>query len=50
LASNIVNNFRVPKSPEDPVLKNWLTQELKDLKIDPKFLITVISKMGRDSF
>lgn len=50
LASNMTNNFRVPKDVNDPIYASWFTPELKDFKIDPKILQTVAKTVGSERF
>jgi hypothetical protein len=50
LASNMANNFRIPKDTNDPIYKQWLNSELLDFKVDRKFLIMLMSKVGNDRF
>lgn len=50
LASNMASNFRIPKDTNDPVFKLWLNSELSDFKIDKKFLMVLMSKVGNDRF
>ncbi|MEW6055634.1 MAG: HDOD domain-containing protein [Bdellovibrionota bacterium] len=50
LATNIANNFRVPKDANDPIYDSWFTAEVKGFKVDKNTLHMTLLKMGRDSF
>jgi HD-like signal output (HDOD) protein len=50
LSSNVAGNFRTPKDLKDPIFASWLTPEVKDFKIEPKLLMDMMLKIGRDSY
>ena len=50
LASNMTNNFRVPKDANDPIFASWFTPELKDFKVDYKILQGIAAKVGSERF
>lgn len=47
LSTNIANNYRVPRDSKDPIMKAWITPELRDFRMDPREILKTMEGLSR---